>query len=447
MLMSPKVFYCVRADFFHHNHIHKRKIDALRHAGIPASLISFVTDDQWQIFKDEYKQALAKYETRVIRIPGPPCVSRTARFIIRGFFAAQLLAHRRILVQFLGSDPQPLFRLRRLPFFRGRLRTVLEYEGDLLAETLYLATVDRPGGPFEEPPDDLLPQYSRILETQALEINNSDALIFASREHFALVSGRMGRQLRGVVFPTLFDPITCKFSPEERTRLRSELGVAGSIVLVHSGGVHYQWHRFPDVCRFVAALLHRGLDVKLLGLIRKTELDEARRHVEEAGIGRNSHLLHVAAEAVPHYLSAADLGLFCRHSHTMTRIVSSAKLGEYLACGLPVLSTGAHAYYNEYMQRTGMQLTIPESLEVPTGFERMLLDTVAMAQDTEWRRLASSRTIEEFYSKHGDSVSYVELCETLLYNKQNALIPVGKGIESLSAKNGAIIESGFEHPA
>ncbi len=414
MLKPFKVFYCLRSDFFHHNHIHRRKIEALRLAGIPASLISFVTDAEREKYRAEYENTREKYDTRLIRIPAPAYYSRKARFIMRQFFATQFLLYRRVLVHFLLSDPQPLYRLRRFPFFRGRLKMIVEYEGDLPAEWLYWETVDRESGPFEEPPDDLARHYRWMLERQSREIDNADALVVASKEHLSLLCQRMGRELCGVVFPPLFDPVACRFFENERSRIRGQLGFGESIALVHLGGVFCEWHRFPEICRLVSELLRSGSDVRLLGLILKTELEEARAHVERAGISGRTILVHVPAEEVSQYLSAADVGLFLRHHHTMTRIVSSAKLGEYLACGLPVVSTGAHAVFNRYMEESGMMISIPDSLEMPPGFEAELERTGHRAQDPDWRSRLSAGVIEEFCVKQDPTVSYVRLCRHLL---------------------------------
>jgi glycosyltransferase involved in cell wall biosynthesis len=411
MFKTCKAFYSVRPDFFHHNHIHQRKVQALRLAGIPADMISFVRRSMWEAYKNEYSNAYRRYNTRVIVVPDN---SRIADLKIATFFASQLLLYRRILVHFLLSDYRPVLRMRHLQFFHRHLKVIIEYEGDIPSEALYWHTVDSDGGPLEVPPANLLDEYTRLLQFQRHQISQSDAIVVVSKEHKALLSERLGWEPFGVVVPPLFDPNVFRFLPDQRVRIRSEIKAGNSIVFVYLGGVVNKWHRFYDVCQFVATLIRTGFDVRFLALIRKTEVDNALRQVRLAFIEDRSTVLHVDNDQVPYYLSAADIGLMLRHNHTMTRIVSSAKLGEYLACGLPVISTGAHAVFNSFMESAGMMLQIPQSLEIPPDFGRALLEMRELGRDPEWRMRLSATFRQEFCLGQYPLTDYVRVVKVLL---------------------------------
>jgi glycosyltransferase involved in cell wall biosynthesis len=413
MFGPPKLFYWVRPDFFHHNHIHRRKIAALRHAGIKAEMVAFVSAAECGRHRVDYDVAASRYDVRVVRIPGSVGVSQVANWKVRLFFVLQLIVHRRVVVQTLLSNPSPLYRLRHAPLLGKRLKLVQEFEGDMPSEMLYWATVNRPLGPLDTPLGELRQPYEAELRQQRWEIENSDAVVVVSQEHRELLNQRMGRKLNTLVFPTLFDA-NCGFSPDARQRLRDRLGFAGATVLVHLGGAVNPWHRFADLCRLVGELDGKVPGLRFLGLIRKTDLPEAETLLRAHGIRHLSDLRHVNADEVPEYLSAADVGLFLRHHHTMTRVTSSAKLGEYLACGLPVISTGAHAVFGDFMRANGLQLTIPESLEISDCFAASVARIARLGQDSAWRSIASTAAMEEFSVRGDPAPAYVNLCQQLL---------------------------------
>jgi hypothetical protein len=85
------------------------------------------------------------------------------------------------------------------------------------------------------------------------------------------------------------------------------------------------------------------------------------------------------------WLSAADLALFLRHNHVMNRIVTSAKLGEYLAAGLPLVTTWACPYFRPFAEAHSAALSVSDSLELPSDFKARLDALAAKGKDNTWR--------------------------------------------------------------
>ena len=50
-------------------------------------------------------------------------------------------------------------------------------------------------------------------------------------------------------------------------------------------------------------------------------------------------LTEVNNDEINGYLNASDIGIVLRDSHNMNRVVTSGKLLDYLACGLPIITT------------------------------------------------------------------------------------------------------------
>lgn len=406
-----KVFYVVRPDFFHHNHIHQRKIVALKAAGYEAEMIAFVPPSVWNDNPGQYADSKQRHGVRVIRVND---TGRLRRYKIAGFFAAQCLRYTRILVHFLIADPEPVFALRNWRFFGKRIRTLVEFEGDEPAEMLYLHTVNDSGGPQEEPPSDFRADYAYLINRQMRLVSQCDGLVLMSNAQRDLLYARYSDRPPAVAVPPLFDPKTLSFDADKRVTIRDELGWANKTVLLHLGGAINAWHRFAETCRFVAKLMKGNEDIRFLALVRETDVEYARQQIRDAGIEENSLLKHVPGGQVAGYLSAADIGLILRHDHTMTRVVSSAKLGEYLATGLPVASTGAHAIFSDALTEKNAVVCVPPNLAVTPQLLGHFKSISQKGQDPEWRVEFSAWIRHEFIERNNPLNEYVALVDQLL---------------------------------
>jgi hypothetical protein len=403
-----KVFYWVRPDFFHHNHIHRRKVEALQEAGISATMLAFVSAADWKQNRNEYENSERRYDVRVFRLPVTPWPSFWRKWFVRLYFCLHYLVYTNITVHCLLSDPSPLYRLRNSPLFRRRLKIVTEYEGDAPAEVLYIMSVAEEGGPFDEPRGAMVLDYEAALARQKQEIDNSDMLLVVSDEHQDMLSERWGRTIDALVYPTVCD-MRSGFVQELRSIIREKMALTNCTVLVHLGGAANAWHRFSEACELVKTIADADSTIRFVALIRKTDLGIAHALIRDAGIESITTALHVKANEVPAYLSACDVALFLRHYHAMTRIVNSAKLGEYIANGLPVLSTGAHAGYHSFLEANDLQIVIPDSLVLGSDFHVRFQRLVENGKDTSRRVRLSSAALKEFCYAGDPLPQYVDM--------------------------------------
>ena len=404
------VFCVVQPYFFAHSHLHRRKIDALRAAGFRARGVSFVPERLFSKHVDRYRAAQKSGYMEIVRVRSEAAVNR-ALFI---FFAWRLLTGRRVVAHVLRCDPTPLLRLRKVWLLGRRLRIVLEHEGDQSAEYVYDRTFSEDSLPAEEPPAELRATYQAMFNEQAAQVTQADGLVLMSDEHVSLWENRLGHTVRAVVVPTLFDPATPGFMPEARTQVRAELGIADKAVLVYAGNVVCKWQRFETMCRFVARLQRQRESVWFLGLVRMDDLGLANDIVARSGIAAISTIVSVPSMEVMRYLSAADVALFLRHEHSMNTIVTSAKLGEYLAAGLPVISTGANAnVLNRFMREQGVGLFVPDTLELPADFAEQFAHLLTRAGHAHWRQAVSAATLRRFSGAGDPLKKYCEFIREL----------------------------------
>lgn len=405
-----QVYYLTRPDFIKHDHIHKRKVEVLRAAGLKASLLSFVPEPMYLQRRQEYDPLLGDGLRQVIRVPETGQVNqRVRRFLLR-----RLLLGKRLLVHVLLCAPEPVLLLKRLPFFGRRVSCVIEHEGDLASECLYRwAYKDFPQPP-DLPPPEYKSTYDYLVAEQKGQLLAADGAILVTPEHLALWEQRLNRKLRALTLPTFFDPGQFTFSVDDRQRVRSQLGVQQQTVLVYSGSVSLEWQRFECVCDFVAHLARRGHQVHLLALVHPDGHTAARELIEKSGISASTTLKSVPPRDMAAYLSAADLGLFLRHNHTMNRVVTSAKLGEYLAAGLPLVTTWACPYYRLFVEQHQAAVALPDSLELPAGFDESFAVLARKGKDASWRA-EFSRAVKVTFSEQNDPLNdYVAFIAGLL---------------------------------
>jgi glycosyltransferase involved in cell wall biosynthesis len=143
---------------------------------------------------------------------------------------------------------------------------------------------------------------------------------------------------------------------DQRERLRQELELRGTVFIYvgKAGG----WYDTEGMVEFLAAAKSLFEPLTLLVLTR----EDASRFSElckQAGI----QLITRVAEPseVPGYLSAADVGLCFRHRFPSQLSCSPIKSAEYLACGLPVVSTSGCGDYDQLIEAEHVGIVVHDS--------------------------------------------------------------------------------------
>jgi glycosyltransferase involved in cell wall biosynthesis len=154
--------------------------------------------------------------------------------------------------------------------------------------------------------------------------------------------------------------------------LRSELGLKGTVFVYvgKAGG----WYDTEGMVSFLAAAKRVFVPLTLLVL---TPGDSSR--FEELCERENIRLVTRSAlpAEVPAYLSAADVGLCFRHRFPSQLSCSPIKSAEYLACGLPVVSTSGCGDYDELIQAQHVGVVVEsasDSQPVATASQRLLAE-------------------------------------------------------------------------
>ncbi len=356
-------------------------------------ILAFVPQDMFNEHSKRYEEVVSSGFVEIIKINKEKNLKRTFSW----FITKKLLQGKRLFFHVLRENPTSVISWRRLPIVGSRIRYVLEYEGDMPSEYLYQNAYIEGLRPPETPPPELCRPYQNMLDVQTVHANKADGLILMSQEQIDLWETRLGRSIKACWLPTLADTSRIFFSQDKRFVIRERLGVSGRLVAVYAGNVICKWQRLEAMCEFIARFKESLPSIWFLALVRFDDLDMAWEAIARHGLDERSTVLHVGPDEMADYLSAADLALFLRHDHLMNRVVTSGKLGEYLATGLPVITTGANAeVLNQFIRETGAGVFILDSLAVDPQFIEQFKALAAHSGDPEWRGWLAGKMAERF---------------------------------------------------
>ena len=144
---------------------------------------------------------------------------------------------------------------------------------------------------------------------------------------------------RLLVAPCPVDERRMQFDPEQRIRIREQLGWNEGIIAAYVGKFGGLYHRENAFRAFAEAQRMVGDDFGLILLTPHSEI-EVRSGLREAGfVGDRVFVKYAEHHEVPAYLSASDIAFAPYRGTFSSACISPMKIGEYWANGLPVLLT------------------------------------------------------------------------------------------------------------
>lgn len=382
------VYHLIQSEFFNHYHFYSRRTVALNKSGLNCTLISFVKRKKYLSNVDKYSEAtlVQVVQTRNY-IPNNLALSL--------FVVKELLKGRKLIFHVLRVNANSLLLLKSLPVINSRLKIIYEFEGDALSELDYTnehSNINNHKSKFKAVKNKI--KKGLVVYSDFVKMSTSNALILMSKEHVKMWENRIGKEFRSFIFPSLPEEERVYFCPISRDNIRKDLKIKNKKVLIYVGNIVCSWQRLDDMCRLVHELSYKVDDLLLILLVPDSNIKIAEKAVESFNINHLSIIKSVPADRIYKYMSASDIALYLRHDHAMNDIVTSGKLGEYLATGLPVISTGANAsILNDYMQKEQCVIEINDKLEVTDEIVK-LLSQVKVSNE---RRSEFNKSFYEFF--------------------------------------------------
>ncbi|WP_118857359.1 hypothetical protein [Sphingomonas mesophila] len=214
----------------------------------------------------------------------------------------------------------------------GRLPMLLDADGLPHDERVELGQGNRRDGVY---------RVLRRLETQA--VLRADSISVRSRRAADILTARAGdpgiRRRFHVVAnardAALFRPL----DDAARTAVRSRIGVTADQPLLVFAASALGWKNRTDaMLRLFAAVCARRADARLL-LLLPDHRETGATLAAFPEIAESCILRSAAPGEVAQWIGAADLGLALMHASFSMQAVAPIKIGEYLLCGVPVLTS------------------------------------------------------------------------------------------------------------
>jgi glycosyltransferase involved in cell wall biosynthesis len=184
-------------------------------------------------------------------------------------------------------------------------------------------------------------QVRLVQEDELLACREAVGWVCVSDALAQVLRGRHGAAAPAAVVPCGVDIRKFAGYEERRERARARLGVSDRWVVCYLGGLH-KYQQIPRTLSLVGAMRAREPRLFFLFLTQ----DASDSYAPELSVlgdeGRDYARLALTHSEVVELLPAADLGLLLRAPSPVNYVSSPTKCGEYLASGVPVLTT-AHA--------------------------------------------------------------------------------------------------------
>lgn len=329
MVDKIKYIYYFRGDLSFGVHFFEAWVKAVRNQDIPMKLITFLNN-----FKYIKQLKFVKYyKTRDIIIY-PNIFGRTTIFI---YFFLTCLINNKIIIH-LKKRPSNLFDKLKY-FFPKKLKYIVEGEGDPLSEKDYLIK-----HPYKNK------FYFNVINSLDVAIKEQKNLVYKSdlltvgTPYFKdiLIKRYPDVDLKNKisVVQMSFSRGSLFFSNDKRIRYRKEFGFVDKFVLIYTGNAYYSWqnvYRTIQISKILKKIIKKPIYLVLL-------IKEKDHYIVQEFLRKLHYKDEFLLKQIPHneiinYLNSSDLGVALRHKHAMNKIASSGKILEYLACGLPVLTT------------------------------------------------------------------------------------------------------------
>lgn len=165
------------------------------------------------------------------------------------------------------------------------------------------------------------------------------------------------------VIPSCFNEARFFFDSNARSEIRQSLHLnQNDILLCYSGGMS-AWQRIGDIISLFKRVCSADNRCKALFLTTSQAEVTGQLQTVQFPAGQ-SFVRGCAHQDVHRYLSAADIGIILRHDTPVNNVASPVKVGEYLACGLPVILTRGIGDYSDMLPAAGVGMLLDEKTDI-----------------------------------------------------------------------------------
>lgn len=353
-MQKTKFIYFFRGDLSSHVDIYKSWLDIAK-SDIDISMITIL---DYKTFRNQ-KKLVQHYRSKDLKIFIVPKYTKHIFTLLYFFYICMI--NSRVVIHLRKQSPKPFDILKKV--FTRKLKYIIEIEGDFESEIDYLSQKkNQYKSGFYNDIIRGMERSANILEKQILK---ADGVFVVTNELKKLFVKRYSKnkiENKIHVIPTGFD--TKKFFPDDaiRKEFRNRYKLENKFAMIYSGNVLYSWQNLKRSIKVFKMLKEKKYhNMYFVMLVRKQDHTIADEFIRKVGLSSDEYLLtNVSHEEVNGFLNAADLGILLRENHTLNKVASPGKLGEYLSAGLNVLTTNHIGNYSKKMQEDNIGILIDD---------------------------------------------------------------------------------------
>lgn len=245
-------------------------------------------------------------------------------FVIRLFTFAKLLLRYRPSYIIGEASMQPKL-IRYFRFLSPKTKVVFDIHGAVAEEVAYQGYSEREVEINKKVERDSVQRVDYV-------ICQSDEMKRYMQKEYQISANKVCVYRCGV------DTSLFHIDNDLRYKKRRELGISDDeLLFVYSGSMH-AWQRIEDSIKIFTEYHSHNPKSKMLVLT--AELDTLHEIITKNNWDDGSIISKCVPFAeVSAFLNACDVAFLLRHNHTMNAVASPTKLAEYMACGLPVITS------------------------------------------------------------------------------------------------------------
>ncbi len=184
-------------------------------------------------------------------------------------------------------------------------------------------------------------KFKRMEKMEKVCIENADHLVCVSRALGDYIQKNISTNVKITYVPCCTDIGKFRYNRVTRDKLRRELKLQDKFVVLYAGSF-LPWHGKEEIIEVFSHIKQFVPHAHLLVLTSNVYKREILRElIRKNTNSKNYTLRSIPHDDVPNYLMIGDVGLLLRKRSLVNQVAFPTKFAEYLACGLPVLASGA----------------------------------------------------------------------------------------------------------
>jgi len=223
-------------------------------------------------------------------------------------------------------------------------------------------------------------QYFKRVERNCFaESNYTISLTYAGKTE--IVKNRFKEESKVAVIPTCVDfEIFKTFSRDTRDAIRQQLNIPlNAVTLLYSGALGTNYNN-EGIFKLYQILLQKHSDAYFL-ILSKDDVEYVKSELQRFNIPTEKvKVVNSPFMNVHEYLMAGDIGVILYRKQFSAIGRSPTKLGEYWACGLPVISIKGLGDLDEILNKYplgGVLVDDIDDAQVTAAFDKILTDNVS----------------------------------------------------------------------